>query len=277
MTTTPTSLDPLLARRRPDLGPGFILRCAGVILARDVLVMVKELPVVLAQAVVAPFFILFVFGRLLATIGLTQPGYVAILLPGVVALQSFLTGVQDTAVPMVVELSETREIEDRLLAPVPIWLVGVEKIFFGAMRGMAAALVATLIGLLVLPDVRWSAAALPGVLGVLALGGVVSAGIGLAIGASVPTGQISIVLTMVALLLMFTGSTTFPLLGLAAVRWFQVICAVNPLSYVSEGLRALLVPGLRSVPLGIDLAVLAATAVLVVVLGVRCFVRRVVD
>jgi ABC-2 type transport system permease protein len=160
---------------------------------------------------------------------------------------------------------------------VPIWLVGVEKILFGSVRGMAAALVATLIGLLVLPDVRWSAAALPGVLGVLALGGVVSAGIGLAIGASVPTGQISIVLTMAALLLMFTGSTTFPLLGLAKARWFQVICAVNPLSYVSEGLRALVVPGLRSVPLGIDLAVLAATAVLVVVLGVRCFVRRVVD
>jgi ABC-2 type transport system permease protein len=45
------------------------LRVFGAILWRDIFVTGRELPAFLAQVVVQPFFLLFVFGRILADLG----------------------------------------------------------------------------------------------------------------------------------------------------------------------------------------------------------------
>ena len=42
--------------------------------------------------------------------------------------------------------------------------------------------------------------------------------------------------------LLFTGATQYPWAKLDRLRWFQVVSACNPLTYVSEGLRAALEP-----------------------------------
>jgi hypothetical protein len=41
--------------------------------------------------------------------------------------------------PLVQEFSVSKEIEDRVLAPVPVWVVGFEKIFAGAVQSLMAA------------------------------------------------------------------------------------------------------------------------------------------
>ena len=53
-------------------------------------------------------------------------------------------GIQAVALPLVQEFGYTREIEDRVLAPLPVELVAVEKIVAGALQCMIA-------GLLVFP------------------------------------------------------------------------------------------------------------------------------
>ena len=75
----------------------------------------------LAQALLQPIFLLFVFGRVLPEIGAARVGYGTHLLPGVMALTLVLTALQNTALPLVIEFSFTKEIEDRLLAPLPVW------------------------------------------------------------------------------------------------------------------------------------------------------------
>jgi ABC-2 type transport system permease protein len=275
--TTATTLAAPRAGERPEVSSTLAVRAFLLILWRDVFVTVKQFPVFLTQVVAQPFFFLFIFGKVLGTLGLTQAGFAAILLPGMVGLQAFFSALQDTATPLMVEFSYTREIEDRLLAPIPVWLVGAEKMVFGTLRGTLAGLITIPLGLLVLDDVHWSVSALPGVLLVIMLGCLVSAAIGLLIGTSVPPNQISIMMSIVLLPLMFTGSTSFPWMGLGQLVWFQVICAMNPLTYLSEGLRVLVVPGMQSIPLSVDLAVLAAAAVVFALLGLRSFTRRAID
>ena len=79
----------------------------------------RQLGGFLAQTLLQPLFYLFIFGRVLPEIGAAGQDYGSQLLPGVIALTLFLTALQNTALPLVIEFSFTKEIEDRLLAPLP--------------------------------------------------------------------------------------------------------------------------------------------------------------
>ncbi|MFI9273490.1 ABC transporter permease [Kitasatospora sp. NPDC052896] len=249
------------------------------ILWRDIFVTGRELVPFLAQVVVEPFFILFVFGKVLTGLGYAGHGFQQVLLPGVVALSAFLVALQNTAFPLIVDFSFTKEIEDRLLSPIPLALVAVEKLVFGAVRGMIAAAVMIPIGFLLLDGVSWPLSSLLPITGVLALGSLAGATLGMTIGTAVESRHISIIITVVLTPLMFTGATQFPWFGLASVRPFQVLCALNPLTYVSEGMRAALIPraDLHSIPLWIDAAALAAACLLYGLLGIRGFRKRALD
>jgi ABC-2 type transport system permease protein len=86
------------------------------VLGRDVYVTWGEFPVFLAQVILQPFFLLFVFGKVLGSLGYTTNGYSDLLFPGLLALTAVITGMQTLAFPLVIEFGWTKEIED-LLAP----------------------------------------------------------------------------------------------------------------------------------------------------------------
>ena len=90
--------------------------------------------------ILQPFFMLFVFGKVLNSLGYTQNNYSDLLFPGLVALTSVLTAMQTLAFPLVAEFGWTREIEDRLLAPMPTSFVALEKVVFAMLRSFTAAL-----------------------------------------------------------------------------------------------------------------------------------------
>ena len=117
------------------------------ILRRDCYVTGREFPLFLAQVILQPLFLLFVFGKVLTQLGYARPGYADVLFPGLVALAAVLTGLQSTALPLVIEFSYSNEIEDRLLAPLPTGAVAIEKVVFSAMRGTMAAAVMFPIGI----------------------------------------------------------------------------------------------------------------------------------
>ena len=50
-------------------------------------------------------------------------------------------GVQAVALPLVQDFGYTREIEDRVLAPMPVWAVALEKVASGAIQAIIASLV----------------------------------------------------------------------------------------------------------------------------------------
>ncbi len=246
------------------------------ILWRDIYVTGHELIPFLAQVVIEPFFMLWVFGKVLGRIGYLGHGFEEVLLPGVVALTCFLVALQNTAFPLIIDFSYTKEIEDRLLSPIPPGLVAVEKLIFGAIRGLMGACVMIPIGFLLLNGVHWPLSSVLPIAAVLTLGALAGAGVGLCIGTAVESRHISIVIAVVLTPLMFTGCSQFPWRALNGMRVYQVICSFNPLTYISEGMRAIVVPAgqIHSIPLVIDLGQLAGATLIYGVLGIRGFRKR---
>jgi ABC-2 type transport system permease protein len=253
------------------------LRTFNSVLWRDIFVTWREMVPFLLQVVVQPFFTLFIFGKVLTSMGYVGEDYTAILLPGVVALNGFLGALQNTTMPLIMDFSWTREIEDRLLAPLPIPLVAVEKMLFGAMRGIVAAAVMVPVGFIMLDNVSWPASTWLPVTFIVILGSLVGSAIGMTIGTLVTPRRINIMFAVILMPLMFTGSTQFPWMGLEHVRWFQVLCALNPLTYVSEGMRAELVPHVSHIPIWIDVVVLVGACVVFGAIGIKGFMRRALD
>ena len=239
-----TSPAPTPLRRRAAAGPA---RAFLAVLWRDLYVTGRELPVFLAQVVLQPLFLLFVFGKVLTDLGFAQPGYTRVLFPGIVALTATVTGLQSTAFPLVIDFSFTKEIEDRLLAPLPVGMVAVEKVVFASMRALLAALVMLPIGIWVLGSIPWRA------------------------------NRINVMFALVLTPLLFTGASQYPWASLDDLRWFQVVTAGNPLTYVSEGMRAALVPDVPHIQPWVSVVVLVATIVVSLTVGIRLFLRRAVD
>jgi ABC-2 type transport system permease protein len=257
---------------RPSPGRAF-----RALLWRDAFVTGREFLPFLLQVVLQPVFLLFVFGKVLVELGFATDQYSDVLLPGVVALAAFLTALQNTAFPLVIDFSFTKEIEDRLLAPLPTTAVAIEKIVFATLRALVAAAVMFPISWWVLGSlpVQWSD--LPVIVVFLVLGSLVGAAIGMTLGTFVTPNRINVVFAVVLTPLLFTGSTQFPWQSLDTLRWFQVVCAFNPLTYVSEALRAVMAPGLPHIPLWICVAALAGFLVVFVAAGMIGFRRRALD
>ena len=106
------------------------------LLWRDLWVTLREWPAFLAQTFMQPLFFLFIFGKVLPKIGAAQGGYSTLLLPGIIGLTTMLTAMQAVSLPLTLEFGFTKEIEDRLLSPLPVWMVAIQKIVFAAIRGL---------------------------------------------------------------------------------------------------------------------------------------------
>lgn len=275
--TPGTSTTPATVPAVPVLGSAGPARVFLAVLWRDIFVTGRELGVFLAQVVLQPLFLLFVFGKVLTELGYARADYAELLFPGIVALTATLTGLQSTALPLVIDFSFTKEIEDRLLAPMSTALVAAEKVLFAAIRALIAAAVMFPIGIWILGSVPWRAGATPLAVAVLVLGSLVGAAIGLTLGTLVPANRINIMFAVILTPLLFTGCSQYPWPSLAHLRWFQVVTALNPLTYVSEGLRAAMVPSVPHIrPVICLLALLVSLAVFGTV-GIRGFLRRAID
>jgi ABC-2 type transport system permease protein len=247
------------------------------VLRRDLFVTWKELPAFLAQVILQPLFLLFVFGKVLGSLGYTQHGYADLLFPGLLGLTVVLTSIQTLAFPLVAEFGWTREIEDRLLAPMPTSFVAAEKVLFAMLRAFTATLVMIPIGYGVLGHIPWQWGNVGWFIAALFLGALVGSGIGMLIGTVVQPQRINIVFSLVFTPLLFTGCTQYPWPSLSRLRWFQVVTACNPMTYVSEMMRGALTPTVPHIRPWICLVVALGSIVLLMAVGVRGFYRRAID
>jgi ABC-2 type transport system permease protein len=249
----------------------------GAILNRDITVTIREFPAFLAQVILQPLFMLFVFGRVLADLGFTRAGYAAQLFPGIVALTVAITAVQAVAFPLVIEFSFTKEIEDRLLAPIPTSLVALEKIVFAAIRALIAGVVMFPVGYLVLGSVPFDLGRLPLLIFFFVVGSLAGGALGLTLGTLTPPNRINIMFAIVLTPIIFTGCTQYPWPSLSRLPWFQVVTLFNPITYVSEGIRSSLIPHGPHMTTWIAALMLTIALVAFSYVGVRGFRRRAID
>jgi ABC-2 type transport system permease protein len=252
-------------------------RAFRAILWRDLFVTGKELWVFLAQVALQPLFMLFIFAKVLNAGGFVSDEYKNLLLPGIVALTAFLTALQTVSFPLIMEFSFTREIEDRLLAPLPTYLVAVEKLTLAIVRGIVSAALMFPIGALVLGGAAFHTAGLPLLAAGLILGSWAGAGIGLMLGTLVPPSKISVLFAVILTPLMFTGATQYPWRSLDSMRWFQIVTLVNPLTYLSEAVRGAVLPSVPHIAPWVCLVMMAVSAAVFSAIGIRGFMRRAIN
>jgi ABC-2 type transport system permease protein len=252
------------------------------ILRRDLTVTGREFVPFLLQALMQPLFFLFIFGKVLPGIGLAAGNFAALMLPGIVALTGMIAAMQGVTLPLVLDLGFAREIDDRLLSPLPVWWVALEKVIFGAMRGSIASSVIFPLGYLILGNgfaVRDDR--IGTLIGMVILTGFVGSTIGLLMGTIIKPEHISLMFTLIFTPLLFTGCTYYPWGALRNIRWFQGLTLLNPLTYASEGLRYAMVPPVKGhdfPTLGLPWILLALCTSVVVLfwVGRKTFYKRVV-
>ncbi len=248
------------------------------LLWRDLWVTLRTWQTFLAMTLLQPIFFLFIFGRLLPMLGQANAGYGVLFLPGIISLTTMLTAMQAVSMPLVIEFGYTKEIEDRLLSPLPVWMVAVQKIVFAAIRGIIAGVLIVPLGRLILGSGfaislhYWWLLVIVGILGSL-----VGAALGLTLGTNVEPAQIGLMFSVVLTPMLFTGCIYFPWAMLDRIRWFQIITCINPITYSSEGFRASLVPDLPHMPVWLILVGQLAFLVLFSYIGIRGFLRKAID
>ena len=257
---------------------------------RDLTVLRKNIWEFVLRTLIQPFLLVFVFLYVFPTIGqgvgaghgkAAESAFATVLVAGVVGISIMFQGIQAVALPMSTEFGYTREIEDRVQAPCPISLVAISKVLSGSVQGMLAALIVFPIAAVVHAagvtahlHVDW-----PVILTLIPLACLAMTSLGLVLGTSFEPRNIGLMWGFVVLPLTFLGGTYYQWTKLAPVQvagihWLQILVLINPLIYVTEGMRA----GLTSfshLHLFIIYPVLLAFCGAFLWLGLRNFRRRV--
>jgi ABC-2 type transport system permease protein len=249
----------------------------GALLRRDIRVARKELPFFLLRTTMQPLLFLIVFGYLLPKMNFVRGGYQSALLPGILAVSLATSAIQSVALPMVQDFGWTKEIEDRLLAPVPTWVVAAEKIVAGVIQGIIAALFVLPIARLIMgPIANLTFGHLGDVLVITVLGATAFSALGMWLGTGIAPQQIGLMFSVIIAPMLFFGCAYYPWRGLDAVPVMKYLVLVNPLVYVAEGMRGALTPDVGHMPLPVSMAALLVITVLFWTMGLRSFRKRAV-
>jgi ABC-2 type transport system permease protein len=261
----------------------------GALLLRDLLVLWKDKWIFVLRTLIQPFLLCFVFLYVFPKIGqgvggrgpAEESAFATILVPGVVGISIMFQGVQSIALNMAQEFGFTREIEDRVQAPCPIWLVAIAKVISGAAQGIISAAIVLPIadvvhaaGVHAHLDLHWWI-----VLTLVPLACIAMASLGLVLGTSFQPRNIGLMFGFIILPITFLGGTYYSWTTLAPVRiggfhWLQTLVLLNPLIYVNEGMRAAFT-GFPHMHLYVIYPVMMGFATALLLLGLRNFRRRV--
>jgi ABC-2 type transport system permease protein len=258
---------------------------AGLFL-RDLHVLRRELFPFVIRVCMNPLLFLFVFTFIMPhmsggaamnpTAAMAGANFSTVLLPGLMAVAIMFSGIAAVALPLAQEFGITREIDDRVMCPLPVSAVALEKICFSAMQSViAAAVVFPLAYYIPTTPVVAHVNSWPYLIIVLVLASLTSGALGLTIGTSVKPQQIGLIFGVVVMPITFLGCVYYPWAALYPIRWLQMGVLINPIVYMSEGLRSALTPGPHMPPLLI-LMMLVFFLVLLTWLGIRGFMRRVI-
>jgi ABC-2 type transport system permease protein len=263
----------------------------GALLQRDLTVLKKNFGEFVGRTVIQPFLLVFVFLYVFPQIGQAIGGaggaasesrFASVLIAGVVGISIMFQGIMSVALPMSTEFGYTKEIEDRVLAPMPVWLVAVGKVVAGAVQGLIAACIVFPVARFVHAKgvnahlaIHWPVLVL-----LLPLSCVMCASFGLLLGTRVEPRNISAMFGFIVLPMTFLGGTYYTWTSLEHVKvfgfpWLQTLVLINPLIYVTEGFRAALTTS-SHMHLYVVFPVLFGITALLLWQGIKGFAKRVV-
>jgi ABC-2 type transport system permease protein len=246
------------------------------LLRRDLHVAGRNAVPLLVAALSQPVLVVLVFGNILPRTGLVAPEFKSVIVPGLMAITMMMAGVQGVLMPLASDLSGTREVEERLLAPLSVFAVAVEKVVAGAVHSALAALCALPAMMLLLhggdahlvrPD--WAR-----LVPLVVACGVMSASFGLLLGTRVHPRFSGLLFAVVVGPLMLFGCAYYPYASLEVLGRAQYAFLLNPFVFSSEAMRFAVTPDVPHMATPLLVCGLAGYTALFVMLGARAFARR---
>lgn len=259
---------------------------AGLFL-RDLHVLRRELFPFVVRVCMNPLLFLFVFTFIMPhmsggaamnpTAAMAGGNFSTVLLPGLMAVAIMFSGIAAVALPLAQEFGVTREIDDRVMCPLPVAAIALEKMCFSAIQSIIAAVVVFPLAYYIpSTPVVAHVASWPYLIVVMILASLTSGALGLTIGTSVKPQQIGLIFGVVVMPITFLGCVYYPWAALDRIKWLQMGVLVNPIVYMSEGLRSALTPALPHMHPALILGMLLVFLCLLTWLGIRGFLRRVI-
>jgi ABC-type multidrug transport system permease subunit len=289
---TPTEIAALIADApvpRPTLVKTF-----NAMMAREFRVLRRNAIATFTRAVMQPLLFVFVFAYVFPKIGggfnlgggaaasraTGSINFATILVPGLMASMLLMQGIMAVTFPLVMEFSWQRTIEDRALAPVPIRVLAIQKIVAGAVQSFIGAVIVFPIVLFVhaagqAPHVHvtnWALFVL-----ILIFASLLTSALGLLLGTIMDPRKMQMLFAVILLPATMLGCVYYPWAALHNIRWLQIAVLINPMVYMSEGLRAVLTPVLPHMPMWAVLVALIGGTVVFGYLGTRTFTKRVLN
>ena len=279
MSKAGASVEDPMARTGSVVSPATAFRA---LLLRDLYVLRKNLKEFIPRTVIQPFLLVFVFTYVFPKIGQGIGGggndptgaFSTMLVAGVLGSVILFQGVQAVALPLVQEFGYTKEIEDRVLAPLPIEMVAIEKVVSGALQCLLAAVI-------VFPIAKFVPATPVNIsfnwvvlITFAPLACVAASSLGLFFGTAFDPRTVPLLFGIVVVPLTFLGCIYFPWQALSAIPWLQYLVLLNPLVYISEGFRAALT-NVDHMPLYVVYPALIGFTVLFLWRGIVGFKKRV--
>jgi ABC-2 type transport system permease protein len=248
------------------------------LLRRDLHVALRNAFLLSAGVLIQPVLVVLVFGNILPRLGLVASEFRTVLVPGLMAITMMMAGVQGILMPLATDLAGTREIDERLLAPITATGVAFEKIVAGAVHAAAAGLVSLPLMMALMHQVsgvdvhpRWGL-----LLPLVLVCGLLSASFGLNLGSRVQPRFAGLLFAVVLGPMMLFGCAYYPFSALSVLGPVQYVFLLNPLVFISEAVRMAVTPEVAHMPLPLLLAGLGVFTLALGWLGARAFVRRVI-
>ena len=272
---TTTAATPVEAQR---VSVGDIWRTLLALLQRDAVVTARQFHTSIVLLLIQPALLLLALGRIQEYTHTLPASFVLVLMPGILGAIMVTVGIQSVTMPLVVEFGFSREIEDRLLAPIPVWLVGFEKVLVGTIKSLICCALYFPIAWVVLgPDLYHVNLTQPWLfIAAALLTGVIMSSLGLLLGSAVKSTQMNVLFAVLLVPMSFLGCVYFPWPSLSSAPVLQYLTLIDPQTYISEALRGTMAPDLPHMGFGWIFAALVGWATILTLLSMRAFVRKTV-
>jgi ABC-2 type transport system permease protein len=244
---------------------------SGAVAQVELIKLVRD-PTEMFSRAVQPVLWLVVFGQVLAHVHGIDTGevdYLAFLTPGILA-QSVLFSAIFYGIAVIWE-RDLGVVHKLLVSPARRISLVFGKAVSSGFRGLVQASVIYLVALIMRIAIRPAPGAILGVLACVLLGSGLFSTFSLIIACIVKTRERFMGIGQLLTMPMFFASNAIYPLDLMP-RWLRVVAQLNPLTYLVDALRGLMIAGGHSVHgYGVDFAVLIAVFVVLLLVAVRLY------
>lgn len=252
------------------------IQAIKTMIKRDLLIQIRDYKEFIFRVAMLPLILIFIYGYVLPTTGNVRIEFPQYMFPGMIGMSLLLTGIHGTAIPLTMDYNMSREIEDRLQAPINIKYIAISKMIVGMIESWIGALIVLPISLVFMGqfiNISLSVGDIAAILGILALASVASASLGLLVGTIVKPNQIAAMFPGFLMPLVFSGAVFFTWESLSTLPLVKGLFLLNPLLYVNEGLRYIMYPDVLSMNIWFAIAGLLLFTIVMFYFGYKRFLK----